>query len=89
MESPPSGSFQNKLEPAAQTFFFFLKRLQPRGTLIAAAIVKPLYIGSLSNDNGDFNENGKRAIGLDWQNSNFARRRKILQAEYCNADRTT
>ena len=32
-------------------------------------------IGSLSNDDGDSdgNENGKKAIGLDWQNNNFAR----------------
>ena len=27
---------------------------------------------SLSNDDGDGNENGKKAIGLDWQNNNFA-----------------
>ena len=30
-------------------------------------------IGSLSNDDADGNENGKKAIGLDWQNNNFAR----------------
>ena len=30
-------------------------------------------IGSLSNDDGDGNENGKKAIGFDWQNNNFAR----------------
>ena len=34
----------------------------------------PKYIkGSLRNDDGDVNENGKKAIGLDWQNNNFAR----------------
>ena len=27
----------------------------------------------LSNDSGDVNENGKKAIGLDWQNNNFLR----------------
>ena len=32
-----------------------------------------LPLGSLSNDDGDVNENGKKAIGLDWQNNNFAR----------------
>ena len=32
-----------------------------------------LSLGSLSNDDGDGNENGKKAIGLDWQNNNFAR----------------
>ena len=30
-------------------------------------------LGSLSNDDGDVNENGKKAIGLDEQNNNFAR----------------
>ena len=29
--------------------------------------------GSLSNDDGDANENVKTAIGLDWQNNNSAR----------------
>ena len=28
---------------------------------------------SLSNDDGDGNENGKKPVGLDWQNNNFAR----------------
>ena len=30
-------------------------------------------LGSLSNDDGDGNENGNKPIGLDWQNNNFAR----------------
>ena len=30
-------------------------------------------IGNLSNDDGDVNENGKKAIGLDWQRNNIAR----------------
>ena len=30
-------------------------------------------IASLSNDDGDGNENGNKAMGLDWQNNNFAR----------------
>ena len=29
--------------------------------------------GSLSNDDGDVNENGIKAMGLDEQNNNFAR----------------
>ena len=29
-------------------------------------------LGSLSDDDGDVNENGKKAIGSDWQNNNFA-----------------
>ena len=32
-----------------------------------------LSIGSLSNDDGDVNENGKKAKGLDWQNNSSAR----------------
>ena len=32
-----------------------------------------LSLGSLSNDDGDGNENGIKAIGSDWQNNNFAR----------------
>ena len=30
-------------------------------------------IGSLSNDDDDGNENGKKAIGLNWQNNNTVR----------------
>ena len=29
-------------------------------------------------DNGDVNENGKTAIGLDWKNNNFARASRFL-----------
>ena len=32
-----------------------------------------MTVGSFkSNDNGDGTENGKKTLGLDWQNSNFA-----------------
>ena len=30
-------------------------------------------LGRLSNDDDDGSEKGKKAIGLDWQNNNFAR----------------
>ena len=30
-------------------------------------------IGSLSNDDGDVNENGRSAIGFDWQSNNSTR----------------
>ena len=30
-------------------------------------------VGSWSNDDSDVNENGKKAIDLDWQNNNFPR----------------
>ena len=35
-------------------------------------------IQSLSNDDGDGNKNGKKAIGLDWHNNNFPRRSRYL-----------
>ena len=38
-------------------------------TLISPVLA---HVG-LSKDDGDGNENGKKAIGLDWQNNNFAR----------------
>ena len=37
-----------------------------------------MTIGSLSKDDGDGNENGKKAIGLDWRNNNFARASRIF-----------
>ena len=35
-------------------------------------------LGSLSNDDGDGNEKGKKAVGLDQQNNNFARVSRFL-----------
>ena len=35
-------------------------------------------LGSLSNDDGDGNENGKTEIGLNLQNNNFARASRFL-----------
>ena len=35
-------------------------------------------LGSLSNDAVDGNENGKKAIGLDLQNNNFARASRVF-----------
>ena len=32
-----------------------------------------MILGNLSNDDVDVNENGKKAIDLDWLNNNFAR----------------
>jgi len=34
--------------------------------------------GTLSNDVGDRNEKGKKAIGLDWQNNHFARAARFM-----------
>ena len=35
-------------------------------------------LGELSNDDGDGNKNGKKSVGLDWQNNNFARASRFL-----------
>ena len=35
-------------------------------------------LGSLGNDDGDVKENGKKAIGSDWQNNNFARASRLF-----------
>ena len=40
---------------------------------MAPAQVVETSIGSLSNYDGDVNESGKKPVGLDWQNNNFAR----------------
>ena len=42
-------------------------RVRLRSCLLAA------ILGSLRDDDDDGNENGKKAIGLDKQNNNFAR----------------
>ena len=44
-----------------------------RKSFAHASVKKAFTIGSLSNDDGDGNENCKKAIGLGWQNNNFAR----------------
>ena len=36
------------------------------------------FVKSLSNDDDDGNENGKKAIGLDKQNNNFARTSRLF-----------
>ena len=38
-----------------------------------------MTVGSFkSDDNGDGTENGKKALGLDWQNNNFARASRVF-----------
>ena len=38
-----------------------------------ASPIETLLKGSLSSDDGNANENGKKAKGLDWPNNNLAR----------------
>ena len=40
---------------------------------VCEVVLEVVLLGSLSNNDGDGNENGKKAIGLDWQNNNLAR----------------
>ena len=42
-----------------------------KGRILRDGVV--IKIGSLSNGDGNDNENGTKAIGLDQQNNNFAR----------------
>ena len=39
-------------------------------------------LGSFSNDDGDVNANGKKTIGLDWPNNNFARASRFFFAHF-------
>ena len=48
--------------------------LSEQGLRAVCEVVREVVLlGSLSNKDGDGNENGKKATGLDWQNNNFAR----------------
>ena len=55
---------EDKLLGARGVFFRFLK---------FQLSSFPRLLGSLSNDDGDGNENGKKSTELDKQNNNFAR----------------
>ena len=49
--------------------------LSEQGLRAVCEVVREVVLlGSLSNKDGDGNENenGKKGIGLDWQNNNFA-----------------
>ena len=57
------------------SFSFSPASLQHKGASVEERPVTNPPIGSLHNDDGDGdgNENGKKAIGLDKQNNSFAR----------------
>jgi len=46
-------------------------------------------IGSQRNEDGDVNENGKKPIGLKWQNNNFARASRFFCTFHCRRCKTT
>ena len=50
---------------------------------------RSIGIRSLCNDDGDLNENGKKAIGLDWQDNNFARVSRFFCTFLCRHCTTT
>ena len=53
-------------------------RIPVSGSITLPRLLFPPTTGSLSNDDGDGNENGKKAIGLDRQNNNFARASRVF-----------
>ena len=55
------------------SFFFFFSNEGATQRYIDRGRYRETTIGRLSNNDGDVNENGKKATPLDWQNSNFAR----------------
>ena len=59
-------------------FFGFLYVIVLHG--VKPSKILDLSLGSLSNDDGDGdgNENGKKAIDLDWENNYFARVSRFL-----------
>ena len=59
------------VKPVRLPCYMFLRTW--RCTTLSNVRIILILRGSLSNDDGDVNENGTKAIGWDWQNNNFAR----------------
>ena len=55
--------------PARNRLFLSKNRLLDNLTGASQEIIPS---SAVSNDSGDVDKNGKKAIGLDWQNNNFA-----------------
>ena len=67
--------------PCANIFWYFARPPHPYPHKFSngpSLKVHLLSLGSLSIDDGDGNEDGRKAIGLDWQNNNFARASRFL-----------
>ena len=57
-----------------------ITKLYPRfSDEIKVATIAVNIIRSLGNDDGDGNKNRKKAIGLNWQNNNFARASRFFE----------
>ena len=61
-------------------FFFSPASLQHKGASVEERPVTNPPIGSLRNDDGDGNEDGKKAISLDKQSNNFAHASRFFSA---------
>ena len=61
------------LEPATPNRFFCSVIAEAWRNNVGSVCTALTTLGSLRNDDDDGNENGKKAIGLDKQNNNFAR----------------
>ena len=56
---------------------------------LAADVIEFAILGSLSNDDGDGNENDKKTLGLDWQSNNFTDASWLLCTFLCRCCTTT
>ena len=72
-KSSSVGRASRKLSSCKATSAFVVKVKILSNLHVYLPSAKAPSLGNLSNDDGDGNENGKKAIGLDWQNNNFAR----------------
>ena len=50
----------------------FLNLSEQGHRAVCEVVLEVVLLGSLSNNDGDGKENGKKATGLDWQNNNLA-----------------
>ena len=66
----PSKEVSKQIKLKQVAIFDFLS-LFVRKSFAHAPVKKAFTIGSLSNDDGDGNENCKKGIGLDWQTTNL------------------
>ena len=73
---------KNTLTILFKVVHYILNRSEktPRLPLPQSPSASQEILGSLSNDDGDVNENGKNEKVLDWQNNNFA-----LTSRFCTS----
>ena len=77
----PKKSWHTKQKLPTPLSLLFFPVIRPKTSSVSdccyerrwLSVPRVFLIGSLSKDDGNGNENGKKAIGLDWQNKNSAR----------------